>query len=88
MRVWRDGAEAGLTVTDTGRGIPAEEIDRIFRRFYRVDAARTRAVGGSGLGLAISQEIVRAHGGRIWADSEPGRGSRFSFALPASIPSS
>jgi signal transduction histidine kinase len=82
LTVWRTDAEAGITVSDTGPGIPADELSQVFTRFHRVDAARTRA-GGSGLGLAIADEIVRAHGGRIWAESNPGQGCRFSFALPA-----
>jgi heavy metal sensor kinase len=82
LHAWQDGADAGITVTDTGPGIPAEELSRVFARFYRADAARTRSVDGSGLGLAIAQEIVRAHGGRIWADREPAGGSRLHFALP------
>jgi two-component system, OmpR family, sensor histidine kinase VicK len=55
----------------------------VFDRFHRVDNEVGRRVGGSGLGLAICRGIVDAHGGRIWADSEPGRGSTFSFSLPA-----
>lgn len=70
-------------MADTGPGIPREEAGHVFDRFYRIDGARTRSAGGSGLGLAISQEIIRVHGGRIWVDSDPGQGSRFSFALPA-----
>jgi heavy metal sensor kinase len=83
IEVWAstDRMEAGITVSDTGPGVPAEELTHLFSRFYRVDPART-GPGGSGLGLAIADEIIRAHGGRIWADSTPGVGSRFSFALP------
>jgi two-component system sensor histidine kinase BaeS len=79
---WHNGDEAGVTVTDDGPGIPAAARAHIFDRFYRVDGARGRKVGGSGLGLAISQEIARAHGGRLWVESEEGRGSAFSLALP------
>jgi len=71
-----------VTVSDSGPGIPTKDQDRVFDRFYRVDAARGRQ-GGSGPGLAICKEIVRAHGGRIWVDSNDGRGSAFSFAVPA-----
>jgi heavy metal sensor kinase len=81
VRVWSANGEAGVTVTDSGPGIPAGARDRIFDRFYRVDAARGRE-GGSGLGLAICKEIVVAHGGRIWVQSDDGDGSSFSFAVP------
>jgi signal transduction histidine kinase len=73
-----------VTVADTGTGIPPEELPHIFDRFYRVDRSRTRASGGTGLGLAVARQLVEAHGGRIWAESQPGRGSAFSFTLPAS----
>jgi two-component system phosphate regulon sensor histidine kinase PhoR len=73
-----------ITVSDTGIGIPQADQARIFERFYRVDAARSRAVGGTGLGLAISRHIVEAHGGRIWVESTVGQGSDFHFALPIS----
>jgi two-component system OmpR family sensor kinase len=78
---WRDDGEAGVSVADAGAGIPARALPYVFDRFYRADGGR--AGGGSGLGLAICREIVVAHGGRIWAESEEGRGSRFSLALPA-----
>lgn len=71
-----------VSVTDTGEGIPAEDLPNIFERFYRVDKSRARATGGSGLGLTIAKGLVEAHGGKIEADSEPGRGSRFTFTLP------
>ena len=70
-------------VRDTGSGIPPEHLDRIFERFYRVDQARSRALGGSGIGLTIARALVEAHGGRIWAESAgPNQGSTFSFTLP------
>ena len=73
-----------VAVTDTGEGIPAEDLPDIFERFYRVDKSRARATGGSGLGLTIARRLVEAHGGTIEALSEPGKGSRFSFTLPES----
>jgi two-component system sensor histidine kinase VicK len=79
---WQEGGEAGITVADTGPGVPTGELTRIFDRFYRTDTARGRSVEGSGLGLAIAQEIVHAHGGRIWAEPGTDSGTRFSFALP------
>ncbi len=71
-----------ISVSDTGIGIPQAEQERIFERFYRVDAARSREVGGTGLGLAIARHIVEAHGGRIWVESAVGRGSDFHFSIP------
>jgi two-component system phosphate regulon sensor histidine kinase PhoR len=77
-------------VRDTGVGISEDDLARIFERFYKVDRARTRGMpetragepGGTGLGLAIARHVVEQHGGRIWAESKPGRGSVFSFTLP------
>ena len=74
-------AHLALTVSDTGSGIPPDELDRIFDRFYRTDASRSRATGGFGLGLAIAREMVNAMGGRIAVDSTPGQGSRFTVTL-------
>ena len=71
-----------VSVSDQGVGIPKENIGKIFDRFYRVDKARTRKLGGTGLGLAIAQEMVKAHGGSIWATSEEGKGTKISFSLP------
>ncbi|USK44350.1 cell wall metabolism sensor histidine kinase WalK [Cytobacillus oceanisediminis] len=71
-----------VSVSDQGVGIPKENIDQIFERFYRVDKARTRKLGGTGLGLAIAKEMVEAHGGKIWAASTEGKGTTISFSLP------
>ena len=71
-----------VSVVDTGEGIPAEDLPNIFERFYRVDKSRARATGGSGLGLTIAKRLVEAHGGTIQAQSEGGKGSRFSFTVP------
>ena len=71
-----------LCVRDDGPGIPAEALDRIFERFYRVDKARSREQGGTGLGLSIVKHIVHGHGGKVWAKSELGKGAQFFFTLP------
>ena len=63
-------------------GIPAEDITRLFERFYRVEKARTSDAGGTGLGLAITKEIVDAHGGQIWVESEPGKGTSTWIRIP------
>lgn len=73
-----------VSVTDTGEGIPVEDLPNIFERFYRVDKSRARATGGSGLGLTIAKRLVEAHSGKIEAHSELGKGSCFSFTLPIS----
>lgn len=80
----QEGSWVEVSVADTGEGIPAEDLPNIFERFYRVDKSRARATGGSGLGLTIAKRLVEAHGGKIEAQSEPGKGSRFTFTLPAS----
>jgi two-component system phosphate regulon sensor histidine kinase PhoR len=77
-----DDGRVVVTVADTGIGIPEAEQERIFERFYRVDAARSREAGGTGLGLSIARHIVEAHGGHLWVESEVGRGSRFHFSIP------
>lgn len=75
-------SEIQICVQDDGPGIPAEALERVFERFYRVDKARSREQGGTGLGLSIVKHIVLSHGGRVWAASEAGKGAAFYFALP------
>jgi len=76
--------EVQVDVADNGIGIPAEDLDRVFERFYRVPKDRSRKVEGTGLGLAIAKNIIAAHHGRIWVESELGKGSTFSFVIPRS----
>lgn len=77
-----DAAWVSVLVQDTGPGISPDHLPYVFDRFYRVDPSRTRATGGAGLGLAIVKQLVEAHGGRVWAESTPGAGATFGFALP------
>jgi two-component system, OmpR family, sensor histidine kinase VicK len=71
-----------ISVSDQGLGIPKENLDKVFERFYRVDKARSRQMGGTGLGLAIAKEMITAHGGNIWATSVEGKGTTITFTLP------
>ena len=82
LKARRDGNEMVVSVSDEGIGIPKEHIGKIFSRFYRLESGAVRRRGGTGLGLAISKGIVEQHGGRIWVESEVGRGSTFSFTVP------
>lgn len=81
-----EGDELHVTVADTGAGIPPEDLPYVFERFYRVDRSRVRATGGAGLGLTIAKRLVEARGGTIRAESELGKGSRFTFTLPKKAP--
>jgi two-component system phosphate regulon sensor histidine kinase PhoR len=86
VRAQRRGDNVEFAISDTGIGIPAADLPRIFERFYKVDRARARGQGelrGTGLGLAIAKHIVEAHGGRIRAESQEGKGSTFYFTLPS-----
>src|SRR6266511_2600105 len=76
-----------LEVADTGEGIPAKELPRIFERFYRVDKARARQTGGTGLGLAIVRHVAESHGGTVAVESKVGRGTTFSVTIPVTGPS-
>jgi len=81
-----NGDQAIIAVSDQGIGIAAEEQSKLFRRFYRVDNRLRRETQGAGLGLFLSRAIIEAHGGRIWVESQPGRGTRFAFTLPLATP--
>jgi len=78
--------EVEISVSDTGKGIPPEQLPYIFERFYRVDRSRSRATGGTGLGLAIARQLVERHGGQIRVESQVGRGTQFTFTLPVAQP--
>ncbi len=79
------GTRDKILVKDTGEGIPAQHLDRLFERFYRVDRARSREMGGTGLGLAIVKHLARAHGGEVTVASELGKGSTFTIELPRKL---
>jgi len=83
VEVGRAGADAILTVRDTGGGIPYADLPRIFERFYVVDRSRSRERGGTGLGLSIARNLVEAHGGTLTAESVLGRGATFTVRIPA-----
>ncbi len=78
-------AEVVVSITDSGLGIPSADLPYIFDKFYRVANKDTENIKGTGLGLAIAKSVVEAHGGHIWVESQPGQGSRFSFALPLPV---
>jgi len=85
LTAWREEGQVYVSVSDTGEGIPAEDLPFIFERFYRVDKSRTRSTGGTGLGLTIARRIVEAHGGRIDVRSKLGEGTTFTFSLPMPV---
>lgn len=77
-----DRSAVTVSVSDTGMGISAEDQKHLFQKFYRINNSRTREIGGTGLGLYIARNLIELYGGRIWVESEPGRGSTFKFSLP------
>ena len=87
MTAGQDGNEVWCTVRDNGIGIPKEDLEHIFERFYRVDKARSRESGGTGLGLSIAYEIVERHNGRFQTSSQKGRGTSITLILPVEGPS-
>ena len=80
VTAWQEDAEARCCVADDGPGIAPHDLPRVFDRYFQGEHGPT--AHGAGLGLSIARGIVEAHGGRIWVESEPGRGSRFFFTLP------
>jgi signal transduction histidine kinase len=83
VKGWRQDDNILMSVSDTGPGIPENDLPNVFERFWRGDASRARVSGGSGLGLAVVKQLVESHGGTIWAVSPPGQGATFTFSLPA-----
>ena len=77
-----EGGFALISVTDTGLGIPADEIGHVFERFRRVRSGAAQSIPGTGLGLTIVKQIVEMHGGKIWVESAVGHGSAFHFTVP------
>ncbi|MGH2769822.1 MAG: sensor histidine kinase, partial [Actinomycetota bacterium] len=85
VRLSASDGRALIEVEDTGVGIPASDLGRIFERFFRIDKARSRETGGTGLGLSIVRHVVEQHGGEVRAQSELGQGSRFTISLPLAV---
>lgn len=86
VRCWQAGTEVIVSVKDEGMGINPQDIEKIFDRYYRVEATHMQHIAGFGIGLYLSAEIIKRHNGRIWAESESGVGSTFCFSLPVSKP--
>jgi two-component system phosphate regulon sensor histidine kinase PhoR len=86
VRIGPEGKNVTLAVANQGEGIPREHLPRLTERFYRVDSARSRALGGTGLGLAIVKHIVNRHRGALSIESDEGQGAVFRIALPAAPP--
>jgi signal transduction histidine kinase len=84
LRSNTDSSTIRIAVSDTGGGIPAEALPRVFDRFFRVDSSRSQASGGTGLGLAIVQSIALLHGGNVKISSQPGRGTTVTLHMPVS----
>ena len=82
INAWHDGNRAFIAVADSGIGIPPEEREKIFDQFYQVGDSLTRKYGGLGLGLALVKSLVRLFHGKVWVESEVGRGSKFTLELP------
>ena len=85
VKAAKENGSLQVTVRDTGPGICESDRAKLFQEVQQADNAITRKKGGTGLGLAISKRIVELHGGKIWVESAPGRGSTFSFTLPATV---
>jgi signal transduction histidine kinase len=82
VKARQEGEAVRVDIMDQGPGLSPDELSLVFERFYRADKARSRATGGTGLGLSIVKQLVEAHGGEVWADTEAGKGATFSFRLP------
>jgi two-component system sensor histidine kinase VicK len=82
VSVNEDSGYIKVSVSDNGIGIPAKELSKVFDRFFQVETHLTRKHGGMGLGLAVARSMIELHGGRIWVESEEGKGSTFTFLLP------
>ena len=88
VRIWQEGNDVVVSVADTGAGIAAEDLGKLFQPFQQLDSTIRRRYGGTGLGLSISKRFIELHGGKIWVESKEGIGTTFSFCLPISLPMS